>query len=169
MTAARRQRKVPGGPLSRIGAALGLMLLAGWVGADSAVAMTERIVADRHTGLAIGGFDPVAYFTDATPTFGQPEIEFTAGGVTWRFRNVGNRAAFIQRPDVYMPKFGGYDPVAAARGVALPGNPLLWCITGARLYLFYDRAALDTFAADPDRAIVAAERKWPDILRTLTN
>jgi hypothetical protein len=142
---------------------LALVMAAAGAVAGPAVAMTERIVADRHTGLAIGGFDPVAYFTDGTPTFGQPDIEYTVRGVTWRFRNVGNRAAFVQRPDVYMPKFGGHDPIAIGRGVARAGNPLLWLISGARLYLFYDRAALEAFAADPDRAVVAAERNWPEI------
>ena len=32
-------------------------------------------------------------------------------GAIWRFRNEGNRAAFAADPEVYMPRFGGYDPV----------------------------------------------------------
>ena len=53
------------------------------------------------------------------------------------------------RPDVYMPQFGGYDPVGVARGVAVAGNPDIWLISGGRLFLFYDRDRLETFAADP--------------------
>ena len=71
------------------------------------------------------------------------------GGAVWRFCNIGNRAAFAARPDVYMPQFGGYDPVGVARGVAVAGNPNLWLIAGERLFLFYDRARLEKFAADP--------------------
>ena len=51
-------------------------------------------------------------------------------GAVWRFSNVGNREAFAARPDVYMPQFGGYDPVGVARGVAVAGNPLVWLIIG---------------------------------------
>ena len=90
------------------------------------------------------------------------------GGAVWRFCNIGNRAAFAARPDVYMPQFGGYDPVGVARGVAVAGNPDTWLISGERLFLFYDRERLETFAADPDRIIGAAERKWPDVQRTLS-
>ena len=43
-------------------------------------------------------------------------------------------------PDVYMPQFGGYDPLGVARGVAVAGNPNVWLIAGERLFLFYDRA-----------------------------
>jgi hypothetical protein len=67
-----------------------------------------------------------------------------------------------------MPRFGGHDAVAAARGVAVPGNPHLWFIAAERLYLFHNRKARAAFAADPDRVIAAAERKWPALLRTLT-
>jgi hypothetical protein len=168
MTVARQQRKTPAAARHlRLGAVFGLILAAPWGFTASTAAFTERIVADRHTGLALNGFDPVAYFAEGTPTFGQPEIEASAGGVTWRFRNSGNRAAFIHRPDVYMPRYGGYDPIAAGRGVAVPGNPLLWLIRDGRLYLFYDRTALNRFAADPEAAILAAERSWPKILKTL--
>ena len=169
MTSARRQRKSSCGPLVRhVWPAAALMIAATWL-AVPAMALTEGVVIDRHTGLAIYGFDPVAYFTEGTPTFGRPEIEHTAGGVTWRFRNIGNRDAFVHRPDVYMPRFGGYDPLAIGRGVALAGNPILWFITGARLYLFYDRASLDAFSADPDQAIVAAERRWPEVQQKLVH
>jgi hypothetical protein len=80
----------------------------------------------------------------------------------------GNREAFAARPDVYMPKFGGYDPVGVARGVAVAGNPSIWAIMGGQLFLFYDRDRLAAFAADPQRITSVAERKWPDVLRTLS-
>ena len=67
----------------------------------------------------------------------------------WRFRNEGNRAAFVADPEVYMPRFGGYDPVAVARGASAPGHPELWLIAEERLYLFYSAAARDAFAGDP--------------------
>ncbi len=86
-------------------------------------ATTERIVSDPGSGLAIGGFDPVAYFTDAAPRLGSSDFELSFAGVVWRFRNEGNRAAFIANPEVYMPRFGGYDPVAVAAAPAPPATP----------------------------------------------
>ncbi|MBW8903033.1 MAG: hypothetical protein JF566_03430, partial [Bradyrhizobium sp.] len=94
-------------------------------------------MVDRHTGLAIYGIDPVAYFTDGKPTVGRADFELRHAGAVWRFENEGNREAFAADPPVYMPRFGGYDPVGVSRGVATPGNPALWIVNDQRLYLFY--------------------------------
>jgi hypothetical protein len=134
----------------------------------SIAATTEQIVVDWHSGLAIDGYDPVAFFTDGKSMPGRADFEFRYGGAVWRFRNVGNRDAFAARPDVYLPQFGGYDPLGVAHGVAVAGNPNVWLIAGERLFLFYDRARLDKFVADSSRWIVEAERKWPDVTRTLS-
>ena len=125
-------------------------------------------MADHHTGLAIGGFDPVAYFVDAKPMLGRAELELRFAGAIWRFRNEGNRAAFAADPEVYMPRFGGYDPVAVARGASAPGHPELWLIDRQRLYLFYSAGRPRRPSSDDrERAIDAAERRWPEVLRTL--
>lgn len=130
---------------------------------------TERIVVDRHTGLAINGYDPVGYFTDAKPMPGRDELEYLFAGAVWRFRNEGNRAAFIDRPEVYMPRFGGYDPTSVARGVATEGHPLIWLIAGTRLYLFHSAEERAAFAADESAAIAAAEARWHSVERELVN
>ena len=131
-------------------------------------ATTQRIVVDEFRGLAMSGFDPVGYFTDAKPLIGRGELEYSFAGAVWRFRNEGNRAAFVEHPEVYAPVFGGYDPVAVARGVATPGHPQIWAIVSDRLYLFYSPEARKTFTANPDNMIAAAERKWPTVLQTLS-
>jgi hypothetical protein len=130
-------------------------------------ATTEWVVADHHTGLAISGFDPVAYFTDSAATIGQPDLELRFAGATWRFRNEGNRAAFAADPDVYMPRFGGYDPTAVARGASAPGHPEIWIVSDDRLYLFHSAGAREGFGEDPERVIHEAKRRWPQVLRTL--
>ena len=160
MTAARQRRK-----LSLL---VPLVLAAGVFGAAPLRAVTsERVVADRHTGLAIGGFDPVAYFVDGKPMPGIGEWEYAHSGATWRFRNEGNRAAFKQNPDIYLPRYGGYDPVALARGVAVAGKPTIWVVADSRLWLFYDEAALDRFFQETGRIEGAADRMWPEVMRTL--
>jgi len=109
----------------------------------------------------------VAYFIDGKPVLGDASLELRLAGAVWRFRNEGNRGAFAAHPEVYMPRFGGYDPVALARGTAVPGHPLIWTLVRERLYLFYDDKARDTFLADPGRILVAAERKWPSIAKDI--
>jgi hypothetical protein len=99
------------------------------------------IVVNPNTGLAISSFDPVAYFTGRKPIFGQPDLELRVEGVVWRFRNEGDPAAFADHPEIYTPRFGGYNPVAIARGQSVPGHPLFWAVTGERLYLFYSADA----------------------------
>jgi len=161
MTAARQP-----GKLRKV--LIGLAFMLAPVGAVAGVVTTERVVIDWRTGLAISGFDPVAYFTDALPRVGRSNFEYTYSGATWRFRNVGNRAAFMAHPEIYMPWLGGYDPVRASQGLGVRGNPEVWMIAGKRLYLFYDGENRAAFAADPNRYIADAARRWPDILRTLT-
>jgi hypothetical protein len=89
-------------------------------------------------------------------------------GATWRFRNEGNRAAFGDDPEVYIPQFGGYDPVAVARGASAPGHPEVWLVFDRLLYLFRNDNARRVFAENPGHVLDAAADRWPDVLRTLT-
>jgi hypothetical protein len=164
MTAARRQRK------RRLPLTLALWLILGgvWGGILSPAvgqATADDIEVNPHSGLAISGFDPLAYFIDHRPRLGQPGLELTLDGTVWRFLNPGDRAAFAAHPEVYAPRFGGYDAVAVARGASVPGHPLFWAVVRERLYLFYDDATRAAFLADPGRIIVAAERNWPTVAR----
>jgi hypothetical protein len=124
------------------------------------------IVVNSDTGLALSGVDPVAYFAEGKPVFGRADVELSRFGTVWRFRNVGNRTAFTENPEIYMPQFGGYDPVGIGRGRAIAGHPLIWTITGERLYLFYSEADRTAFLADAARIIAAAQRRWPEVART---
>jgi len=169
MTAQRRQQRAGaclGAGFARRAAVFGC-LLALIAAIPASAATTERIVADRHSGLAISGFDPVAYFTDAVPRMGVAEYELASAGVTWRFRNEGNMAAFEADPEIYSPQFGGYDPVGVARGVAAAGHPQLWVIHGKRLYLFQSAETRERFSTDPDAVRALADERWPDVERDL--
>ena len=165
MTAWRQQRKASAAALAVLA-----VVAAGWFARPdlSFAATTERIVSDPRSGLAIGGYDPVAYFTDRKPVLGSPDFELSFGGVVWRFHNEGNRAAFVADPDVFMPRFGGYDPVSVVRGGNAPGHGVVWLIFEDRLYLFVSTAARDSFLINPHSTIGAAERAWPAVLRTLS-
>jgi len=166
MAARRRARK----PLKAV-AGLGLLLSVGGALAFSwptGAATTEYIVVDRNSGLAISGFDPVAYFTVHEALLGRAQFEYRHAGAVWRFRNSGNQAAFAADPDVYMPRYGGYDAVAVGRDAPVPGDPRLWLIAGERLYLFSSPESQAAFASDADKALAAADRAWPKVQLTLS-
>ena len=164
MTPARQERK----SLSIwaiLVAALGI--ICGFAEIAVGGAATEWVAVNRHTGLAIDGFDPVAYFADGAPKLGNAQLELPFGGATWRFRNEGNRAAFAAAPEVYAPRCGGHDPVAMARGVATAGNPTLWLVWDKRLYFFYSAEAQTAFSQDSEKIIEDAERNWNEVRQTL--
>lgn len=140
-------------------------LLAGiWLvcsGLTAQAATTERIVVNRFSGIAIEGFDPVAYFVDGGPELGKAEFEANLWGAVWRFRNEGNRASFLAHPEIYGPQFGGYDPADIARGVIVAGNPRFFVISAQRLYLFSREDNRDAFAANPERFLYEVGKRWP--------
>ena len=149
------------------GLVLASLAAAGLPGSAARAATTERVVVNRFTGLAIEGFDPVAYFVDARPEVGLQDFEASQAGAVWRFRNEGNRASFVAHPDIYGPQFGGYDPIDVARGVTVAGNPRFWLIAGQRLYLFSREESRDSFAADPARVLREANARWPQLEQDL--
>lgn len=163
MTGARQQRKRS----ARLTLAAALAVGGIFAPLGGIAARADPVEVNRHTGLALSGFDPVTYFTDRKPRFGRPDLEMSLQGVVWRFENPGNKAAFAGHPEVYMPRFGGYDPVAVARGASVPGHPLFWSVVSERLYLFYSAEARVVFLADPGRVIDAAERRWPTVARSV--
>jgi hypothetical protein len=176
MTPARQQRKsgmtAPGRrhgrlPVAAWRLALAALAVVAALGLPRVEAATERVISDFNSGLAMNGFDPVAYFTDAAPLQGRPDQEYRYAGVIWRFRNEGNKAAFIANPDVYMPRYGGYDPIAIGRAVAVAGNPLLWALVREQLYFFYDEEARARFLANPADAVARADAAWPGVVEGL--
>src|SRR5882757_4823622 len=166
MTAERQERYGwrPGIAFIALLAAVGAPAGLDWA---ARAATTERLVVSRYSGLAIEGYDPVAYFTDERALRGLPDYEAAEAGAVWRFRNASNRASFVAHPEIYGPQFGGYDPVDLGRGVTYAGNPRFWVVTGQRLYLFGREENRDAFAAEPARFLKDAAARWPALERGL--
>jgi hypothetical protein len=134
---------------------------------QSLAATTELVISDPRTGIALYGFDPVAYFVDGEAREGLAGFELKHSGVVWRFRNEGNRAAFAERPGDYMPRFGGYDPLGVARGVPGSGFPTLFVILDNKLVLFASEENRKTFLASPNETLEAADAAWPKVVQKL--
>lgn len=59
-------------------------------------------------GVAIKGYDTVAYFTLAEPVKGSREFEHRWNGARWRFANAEHLNFFKNAPEKYAPRYGGY-------------------------------------------------------------
>ncbi|MBI1369832.1 MAG: hypothetical protein GC162_14400 [Planctomycetes bacterium] len=121
--------------------------------------------ADRH-GVALKGYDPVAYFDGGNPTPGRKDLTAEHDGVTYRFATEAHREAFIASPEKYAPQYGGWCAKAIAEGKKVEINPKTFKITNGRLFLFYNGLlgnALPPWTADEANYIVKADANWPTI------
>ena len=118
------------------------------------------IWSDHATGFALGGYDPVAYFTQRRPKLGHEGIEYRWGGAAWRFLNASNRAAFARHPGVYTPVFAGYDALALSKGLTVQGYPTIWAVYKERVYLFSDIASLRAWRRNPEKITSVARSNW---------
>ena len=115
-------------------------------------------------GLAVDGYDPVAYFTDGRPVEGRKEIAYDWHGATWRFASAEHRELFVAAPEKYAPQYGGYCAWAVAHDYTADADPLAWKIVDGRLYLNYDVKIQEKWLVDYRNFIVAGDGNWPKLL-----
>jgi hypothetical protein len=120
--------------------------------------VTELFAVDELSGVALYGFDPVSYFLGEGPKPGLADYETVWSGVAWRFASRANQEAFLRDPEVYAPRFGGYDATAVAKGLTVQANPWLSVVRSDGLYLFRSDHARARFVADKGIAEQAEER-----------
>lgn len=123
------------------------------------------ILVDPVTGIAMRGYDPVAYFVDRTPRLGLERFEMEWGGVVWRFVNEGNMDAFADAPEVYAPAYGGHDPLAFLLGSFTHGDPKIWLIQEQRLLFFFSKAKRFLWLASASRNLEQTDRLWQERMR----
>lgn len=116
-------------------------------------------------GLAIRGYDPVAYFTQSKPVRGSSAHSSTWNGATWRFASAENKAAFDANPSRYAPQYGGYCAWAVSRGYTASTDPDAWRVVNGKLYLNYNKSVRATWAKDIPGNIAKANRNWPNVLK----
>ena len=115
-------------------------------------------------GVAIDGYDPVAYFTAGRPVEGSKEHSFEWEGATWRFASAENRGLFAKEPGKYAPQYGGYCAYAIANGYTADIDPDAWTIHEGKLYLNYDEKIEAKWRADKASFIAKADANWPKLL-----
>lgn len=136
------------------------LLLIALLSATGAPAQEKSIITNALTGVALSGFDPVAYFTDNAALQGTPVNELEWNGVSWYFVSAANRDIFAANPEIYAPVFGGHCAMAMSRGHLSQGNPQIFRIIGGRLMLFYSIGNRAAFDMAPGTALARAAHNW---------
>ena len=100
--------------------------------------------------LALKGYDPVAYFTDAKPTPGVEQFELLWDGQRYRFASAQHRDMFRTSPDRYAPQFGGLCAMNLSNGVKRESDPHNWVISNGNLYVFAGERGMQNFSKAPE-------------------
>lgn len=126
---------------------------------------TGVVLADGKPapGLAVRGYDVVAYFTDGKPVKGDSRFAVAHGAATYRFSSQAHLDQFKANPAKYVPAYGGYCAYGVSVKAKFDGDPSNWKIVDGRLYLNLDDAIQATWLKDVAGNIKKAEAIWPGI------
>ena len=116
-------------------------------------------------GIAIKGYDPVAYFTVGQPVQGKKEITHQWQSGTWLFANKMNLELFKNDPARYAPQYGGYWAYAVSRGTTADIDPNAWEIVDGKLYLNLNMDIQRTWTQDKTSNIKKADKNWPQLVK----
>jgi YHS domain-containing protein len=119
----------------------------------------------QHGGLAIRGYDAVAYYQQSAPVKGSPQFSYQWQGATWLFASAENRDRFQADPGRYAPQYGGYCAYAVSKGHTASIDPEAWKIVDGKLYLNYSKGVQKKWEEDVPGNIVKADKNWPDLHR----
>ena len=68
----------------------------------------NKLIATDSSGVAIKGYDTVAYFTEGRAIKGETEFALSWQDARWLFANARHRDLFAANPERYAPQFGGF-------------------------------------------------------------
>ena len=118
-------------------------------------------------GVAIHGYDPVAYFAEQKPMKGSPEYHAAYQGSTFYFVSAANRDRFAADPAKFSPQYGGFCAFGMAKGYKAAIDPAAFTVVGNKLYLNYSETVRSQWLTDIPGYIRNAHANWPEV-RKLT-
>ena len=133
------------------------------VAVSAAAAQQVEPVEKNPQGIAVKGYDVVAYFTANKPVMGSPSFTHNWNGATWQFSNAANRDRFAAAPEKFAPQYGGYCAYGVSQGHAVPIDPEAWKIIDGKLYLNYSKSVQKTWFEDTPKYIQDADKNWPGL------
>jgi len=129
-----------------------------------AAAQQTEIFARK--GVAVNGYDVVAYFTESGPVTGNDSFTVEWKSVKWRFASKAHADLFIASPEKYTPQYGGYCAYGCSRGYKASSSPDAWTIDNGKLYLNYSIGVRDTWNNERKNYILKADANWPKVKDT---
>lgn len=120
----------------------------------------------NEKGLAVKGYDVVAYFTDKAPVEGSKKFSYQWEGVEWRFENQANLDSFKANPSNYAPEFGGYCAYSVSENHKAPTDPTAFTVLNNKLYLNYSPDVKKMWLKDTDGRIKKATENWKKLKGT---
>jgi YHS domain-containing protein len=139
-----------------------LLYLAGLI-AFAVLAPAAEVVNIDKNGLALQGYDPVAYFTDNKPLKGLPEFTATYKSATYQFTSAEHRDMFNQSPKKYEPQFGGFCGYAASINKLAPIEVQYFQVLHDRLILQHNEKAWKLWHQDVEGNLKKADANWPTL------
>lgn len=118
-------------------------------------------------GVAIHGYDPVAYFAEQKPMKGLSEYHAAYQGSTFYFVSAANRDRFAADPAKFSPQYGGFCAFGMAKGYKAAIDPAAFTVVGDKLYLNYSDTVRSQWTSDIPGYIRKANANWPEV-RKLT-
>lgn len=127
---------------------------------------TDAVLNTDPNGLALKGYDAVAYFNQGKAIEGKKDFEHSWMGATWRFSTAENRDLFAKSPEKYAPQFGGYCAYGVTGGYLARTEPTAWKVVNGKLYLNYNSDIQKKWSEDIPGNIKKANEKWPAASKT---
>lgn len=115
------------------------------------------------SGIAINGYDPVAFFIEGKPLKGLSEFSCKWKNVQWNFVSQANLDSFITAPEKFAPQFGGYCAYGTSQGHKAPTQADTWTIVNEKLYFNYNMKVKGLWDKNRMPLIDSANVKWPSI------
>ena len=125
--------------------------------------VASQPVNTDSTGLALKGFDPVAYFTMGHAMPGDARFTATHEGATYRFATAANRDVFQAEAARYAPQYGGYCAFGVAGGYKVKIDPQAFTVRDGKLYLNYDKKVQERWLSDVPGYLAKSEGNWPGL------
>jgi len=116
-------------------------------------------------GVAIRGYDTVAYFTQSKPVEGMEQFSTQWSGATWRFSSQENLDLFVTEPEKYAPQYGGYCAYGVAQESLVKIEPDQWTIVDGKLYLNYNEKLNKQWREDTSGFISTADTLFEKLLK----
>lgn len=109
---------------------------------------------------ALRGYDPVSYFDVEQAVKGDRAISYQYGGAEFYFSSQENRQRFIDRPEQYLPHYGGYCAYGMSRNFVVSTDPNAFNLVDGKLYLNYSPRVKNTWLKDVPGNITKADGNW---------